>query len=134
MSKEVKNEGFNIVDKIDEFFNLYDEIVQHAQEVHQHQADMDKELSNVYHMIEGVETHHVCESHKIFLHLKNVLNRRRMSKLPTHLIQSFVDNLDSKMKTTKRRHVILLDKHASIVNSLKKNNDVGKVFKELKIK
>lgn len=112
-----------LLNKIDMFFQLYDEIVKSKDSALKHQSDMDKELSNVYHLVEGVETKHVTESHKMFMHLKSVLNKRRMSKLPASLSQAFFDILDDKIKKTKETKKTLIDKHNVV---LKEISCVGK--------
>lgn len=119
-----------LLNKMDMFFQLYDEIVKSKDAALQHQSDMDKELSNVYHLIEGVQTSHVSEGHKMFTHLKNVLNRRRMSKLPASLVQAFFDNLDEKIKKTKESKKNLIDKHNVV---LKEIASIGK-FKDVEPK
>jgi len=135
MSKEIHSETtLNILDKMDEFLKLYDEIANYQKGVINHQSDMDKELADVYHIIEGVVPKHISQSHKIFLHLKNVLNRRRMSKLPTQLVQMFIDNLGPKIEVIRTRHKSLMDKHQMVLDQIDENQDIHKVFKSLDIK
>ena len=126
--------SLTIMEKMDEFFKLYDELKGLQVKACKEQGDMDKELSNVYHMIEAVETKHITQSHKIFLHLKNVLNRRRMSKVPAHIMQSFVNHLDPVMGKLKKSNQSSLAKHKSILKELDDVKDVKKVYKKLKIK
>jgi hypothetical protein len=134
MSEEIYNDTtLDIIDKMNEFIKLYDEIASYAHNVQKHQADMDKELSDFYHLAEGVEVKHITQSHKMFLKLKSILNRRRMSKLPVHLVQSFMDNLGPKMKIVRKRHYELINKHRELIASLGKNKDVTQVMKKLKI-
>lgn len=70
----------NYKKKITEMNKIFGELESLCGHAAKMQSSFDAELSNVYHLIEGVEIKHVSESHKLFMHLKDVLNRRRMVK------------------------------------------------------
>ena len=77
-------------------------------------SNLDKELSNHYHNIEGSDISHTFDSHLLIMALKNVLWDRREAKINHTLLESFVSALDTNMTKANKRFHEIINKHEEI--------------------
>jgi hypothetical protein len=123
----------NYKKKITEMNKIFGELESLCGYAAKMQSNFDAEVANVYHLIEGVEIKHVSESHKLFMHLKDVLNRRRMVK-ETAILSALLKPViaESKSKTAS-----IIDgcrnKNKAVLNELKEVTNAKEVMKILKI-
>lgn len=118
------------ITEMNKIFGELESICGHAAKM---QSSLDAELSNVYHLIEGVEIKHVSESHKLFMHLKDVLNRRRMVK-ETAILSAL---LKPAIAEAKSKTASIIDgcrnKNKVVLNEIKEITSAKEVIKILKI-
>lgn len=108
-----------IIEKFDDVFKISNDILSLLQNKINELSEIDKELSGIYHKIEGYEITHVSQSHKFVKELKSVLIKRRTLKLETRLLQTFNDNLKDKIKTTQVKYKEILNDHENLKNEIK---------------
>lgn len=83
-------------------------------------SEIDKELSNHYHNIEGSDINYMSDSHFLMMKLKDILYRRRDAKINLTLLDSFVSSLDGQIVKSKQRTVEIINKHEEIIKEIKK--------------
>jgi hypothetical protein len=80
---------------------------------------IDRELSNQYHNIEGVEIDYMSESHIMMMKLKDILYQRREAKVNHTLLESFITAMERSMEKTKKRYHEIQEKHQEIIQEIK---------------
>lgn len=108
-----------ISEKIDAFLKEFDELEALNQKANKEQAEIDKELSNFYHKVEGSEMTRICQSHQLIKELKDILARRRVNKLETILLRSTCDMLRDKVHSLKANKKNLLIKNQEVITEIK---------------
>lgn len=91
-----------LIEKIQKFFDLFDEIIKEKDEALNKVSAYDKKLSSIYHQIEGMQFGHIAESHKLLKELQILLSERRSAKGNVRLLQTFYDMLKVKMDKCKK--------------------------------
>lgn len=109
----------NLEKKVQQLFDLFDEIDTIKNNAQSNLSKADNELSDLYHYIEGVDIKHVAQSHNLIKELKTVLYNRREAKKEAMLSQSIIDNVKGAINTAKKRSVVILDKHKAIEDEIK---------------
>ena len=61
--------------KVEKFILLFDEIKELSREKRQAMTEADRELSSIYHKIEGFEITHISQSHNLIKELTIVLEK-----------------------------------------------------------
>jgi multidrug resistance efflux pump len=107
----------------EEFFNMFNKLKEECKEAQKMVSKIDKELSNIYHKIEGATIKHVSESHKLIKELKEVLDRRRELKYNAMVLRTMVDNLEEKVGQAINKVNQVTDKHNLVVKEIE---DLGK--------
>jgi len=105
--------------KLNAFLHEFDELEKLNQEATKEQADLDRQLSNWYHNVEGSTIKHVSESHKMIKDLKVILDKRRAKKIEVILLRSLCDTLRDKVKGVKANNVNLLKKNTEVIKEIK---------------
>lgn len=109
----------NIHKKVSNFLEAFDEIKQLANEKRNASAEAERELSSMYHKIEGIEITHISQSHNLIKELKVVLAKRRDLKVEDSMLRSVVDQLSGSMGNVNKKHKAILLKHSEIVEEIK---------------
>lgn len=116
MKKRVTTE--NIKEKIELIHKTFDELQELKKQSKEELSLIDRELSNQYHNIEGVEIDYMSESHLMMMKLKDVLYSRREAKVNHTLLESFITAMERNMEKTKKRYVEILNKHQEIIEEI----------------
>lgn len=116
MSKKVDtNDIKSLIDNIHETF---DQLLSLREQAKKELSELDKDLSNQYHNIEGTEIDHMCDSHFMVMKLKDILYQRRTAKINHTLLESFITALDSNMKKTKKRTAEIVKRHDEVIQEI----------------
>lgn len=107
-----------LLTKIDKFLALFTELQAERELALKEQSDIDKELTSLYHEVEGTRFMHVCDSHKMLMKIQKTLAKRRNIKGKVAVLLSLTDNLKGHMNNTK----------ATFINTLKKHNEIMSQF------
>lgn len=86
-------------------------------------SNVDTELADVYHLIEGADITHVSQSHHFVKELQRVLKKRRDAKLQYYIVTSFVDNLSKPIDNFRKKRKQMITKQDNLLTSLKKNGN-----------
>ena len=116
MSKQVQTE--NIKSLIETIHKTFDQLQSLREQAKKELSELDKELSNQYHNIEGAEIDHMCDSHFMVMKLKDILYQRREAKINHTLLESFITALDGNMKKTKRRTAEIVKRHDQVIQEI----------------
>jgi hypothetical protein len=104
----------SISDKVGDFIKQYEELEKLNVEAHKNLSEIDLELSNWYHRVEGSVLSHVSKSHKLMKEGKVILEKRRILKLETQIIRSTCDLLKDKIGMLKGTYRKALTKHVEL--------------------
>ena len=115
---KAKNTTEEIKEKINIIFSTFEELRVLNREAKAELSNIDKELSNQYHIIEGYDLFHMVDSHLLILKLRDILFRRRNAKLNQTLLESIVASLDSNTTKSKKKYHQLMAKHAEIIQEI----------------
>jgi multidrug resistance efflux pump len=110
----------NLEKKVNEMFKLYDEIIAERDESFNAQSLIDRELSEIYHEIEGTEFKHARQSHKMLLKLQKTLKTRRDIKGKVAVISAVTDTLNGSVKLAEKAFKTAKKKHEEILTQLVK--------------
>lgn len=116
MSKKVQTE--DIKSLIDNIHETFDQLLSLREEAKKELSELDKELSNQYHNIEGTEIDYMCDSHIMVMKLKDILYQRREAKINHTLLESFITALDATIKKTKKRTSEIVKRHDEIIQEI----------------
>ncbi len=108
-----------ILSKIDAFFKEFEELEILNQATSKERSDIDKQISDWYHRLEGVTITHVSQSHKFIKELKPLLKRRRDIKIEEIILTSTCDSLRDKVRSLKNTNKVKVSKHDSIIEECK---------------
>jgi len=116
LSKRLRTENIkNLIDKIHENF---DELLELRNQAKQELSEIDKELSNHYHSIEGTEIECLFDSHLMIMKLKDILYRRRETKINHTLLESFITALERNITKTKKRTIEIIKRHDELIQEI----------------
>lgn len=104
---------------LDDFIKQYDEIEKLCNRSMEEQGEIDRELSNWYHVVEGIDIKHISQSHTLIKLGKVILEKRRKNKLETIMLRSTCDSMKSTFQSLKTK----------LENTKKKNTEVLKEIK-----
>lgn len=116
MKKRLRTE--DIKEKIELIHKTFDELQVLKEQSKEELSQIDRELSNQYHNIEGVEIDYMSESHLMMMKLKDILYTRREAKVNHTLLESFITAMERSMEKTKKRYVEILEKHDEIIKEI----------------
>lgn len=103
-----------------DFITQFDKIESHYKDVTEKQGNIDRELSNWYHVVEGTDIKHISESHRLLKQGKDILKRRRENKLEVIIIRSTHDMMKNQVSNLRM----------SLEKCVKKNTEVVEEIKE----
>lgn len=112
--------------KIETLFALFDEIETDKNNAFLEISKHDKELSIMYHHIEGIKLGHIAESHKLLKELQTLLIRRRDAKGNAQILQVVCDNLKTKIDYTKSSFDEAIKKHIKVEEEVKERAKIRK--------
>lgn len=116
MKKRLRTE--DIKEKIELIHKTFDELQELKGQSKDELSQIDRELSNQYHNIEGAEIDYMSESHIMMMKLKEILYTRRDAKVNHTLLESFITALERGMDKTKKRYGEILKKHEEIIQEI----------------
>jgi len=108
-----------------ELFGNYKKIEELHVLTKQQMSDIDKELSNFYHRIEGTHLSHNTQGHGLILQLQDILERRRKLKLEVNLVKSFMAITDSSMRNAIKKNNTVINAHKSQLKEISDTGGVG---------
>lgn len=116
MNKKVETE--NIKRLIDSIHIAFNQLLVLRTQAKTELSELDKELSNQYHNIEGIEIEHMCDSHFMVMKLKDILHHRREAKINHTLLESFITALERNVTKTKKRTAEIIKRHDEIIQEI----------------
>ena len=108
----------NIKELINNIHNDFDKLILLRQTAKQELSEIDKELSNYYHNVEGIEINYMSTSHVMMVKLKEILIRRRDAKLNINLLESFITALERNIDKTKKRTLEITKRHNELLQEI----------------
>jgi hypothetical protein len=112
------NTSVEIKNKIDSIYTTFDDLVALNKEAKQELSNLDRELSSQYHVIEGVALEYMSDSHLLITKLRDILFRRRESKLKNTMLESFVNSMEPVINKSKKRNEDIIQKHNEIIDEI----------------
>ena len=103
---------------IEQIHNNFNQLILLRDQSKQELSDIDKELSNHYHNIEGTDINHMFDSHLMVMKLKDILYRRREAKINHTLLESFVTALERSVVKTKKRTTEIIQRHDEVIQEI----------------
>jgi len=103
---------------IDNIHKTFDQLKKLRLQAKNELSQIDKELSNHYHNIEGTSIEYMTDSHLMVMKLKDILYQRREAKINHTLLESFVSALERPMDKTKKRSTEIVNKHDEIIKEI----------------
>lgn len=103
------------------FFNQFKELLKLNQSKNSQLSNVDIELSNLYHKIEGTIEFDCNQSHDFIIQLKDVLGRRRVLKLETIALRSTCDKLKDIIPNISNSHEQLIKKNSEVLKEISDN-------------
>ena len=135
MDKQVRTT--DIKREINLIYETFDELKKLNTEAKHELSDIDRELSNHYHKIKGIEIQYMSDSHLLIIQLRDILFRRREAKINYTILESFVTSMKSQIDKTKKRNLEIIKKHDEILKEISSTdeitNEVYKSYEKLKI-
>ena len=117
MGKQVRTT--DIKREINLIYETFNELKKLNTEAKHSLSDIDRELSNHYHKIEGIEIQYMSDSHLLIIQLRDILFRRREAKINHTMLESFVTSMQSQIDKTKKRNLEIIKKHDEILKEIK---------------
>lgn len=106
--------------KVDKFIDMFKEIEELNKSTHEEVSNTDKELSSIYHKIEGMDDEAIDkDSEKTLRELQKVLLKRRLAKRDSNLTRSIVDRLEQHMGGAVKKHGEICKKHVDLTEEIK---------------
>jgi len=109
------------VKKIEDFIRHFEALEQLNNNTHKELSDIDKQLANWYHKVEGTEITHVSQSHKLLKEVQPILKRRRELKIETLTLRSTCDSLRATMQKVKDNNKNHLKQNEKVLQEIKDN-------------
>lgn len=116
LKKPVRTE--DIKSLIDKIHNDFDQLVSLRDQAKQELSEIDKQLSNHYHNIEGTDINYMFDSHLMVMKLKDILYQRREAKINHTLLESFVTALERSVNKTKKRTGEIIKRHEEVIQEI----------------
>ena len=117
----MENKNLNTQDikgLIDNIHETFDQLQKLRLQAKNELSQIDKELSNHYHNIEGADVEYMTDSHLMVMKLKDILHQRREAKINHTLLESFISALERTMEKTKKRSTEIVSKHDEIIKEI----------------
>ena len=107
------------LDLISNLINQYKELKDSYTAKREEQGSIDRELSDWYHCVEGIDITHVSQSHKMIKRGKDILERRRNIKFEILLLKGSLDNMTISIEQIRRSVKIVIDKDKEVRQEIK---------------
>ncbi len=101
-----------------QFFDNHSKLEKMSKQLHTDLSNVDKELSDFYHRLEGTHLSHNTQAHPLMTKLQDILERRRNLKKDTILVRSFLDNTKPSIEVAKTRYVQAMKKHKKVLKEI----------------
>ncbi len=101
-----------------QFFANHDKLEKMSKQLHEDLSNVDKELSEFYHRLEGTHLSHNTQAHPLMRKLQDILERRRNLKKDTILVRSFLDNTRPSIEVAKNRTTTAIKKHGKVLKEI----------------
>lgn len=108
-----------VEDILGQFFANHNKVERMSEQLHKDLSNVDKELADFYHKVEGIHLSHNTQAHNYMLQLQDILTRRRQLKKDTILIRCFIDNTKQSIELAKKRNDKALEKHKIVLAKTK---------------
>jgi hypothetical protein len=109
------------VKKVEDFIRHFEALEQLNNNTHKELSDIDKQLANWYHRVEGTSITHISQSHKLMKEIQPILKRRRELKIETLTLRSTCDSLRLTMQKIKDNHKNHLKQNEKVLQEIKDN-------------
>jgi hypothetical protein len=126
------NINSNMEEILGQFYSNYDNLETMSTLLHEEQANIDRELSDFYHRLEGVHFSHNTQAHAHMVKLQDILERRRNNKKRTILIRSFLDTTRPSIADAKKRTTKAVETHDKVLKDILTLKDRDKMKKHKK--
>lgn len=93
-------------------------------------SDIDKELSDFYHRLEGTVISHVSISHRMIKELKVILDKRRDIKFESMVLRMAYDNTHISMMKIIETHNNQKKQHQKVLQEIKQAGEKKHVLQE----
>lgn len=117
MRKQIRTS--NIKEEINLIYEIFDRLKKLNSEAKQELSEIDRELSNHYHNIEGSDIEYMSDSHILIIKLRDILYRRREAKINHTMLESFVTSMQAQIDKTRKRNEEIIIKHDEIIQEIK---------------
>lgn len=104
---------------LDEFIKQYEQIEKMCKASMEEQGEIDRELSNWYHTVEGIDITHISQSHKLIKQGKVILEKRRKNKLEMIMLRSTCDSMKTTFQSLKMKLDNTKKKNAEVIQEIK---------------
>lgn len=104
---------------LDGFIKQYEEIEKMCKATMEEQGEIDRELSNWYHTVEGIDITHISQSHKLIKQGKEILDRRRKNKLELIMLRSTCDSMKTTFQSLKMKLEHNMKKNLEVIQEIK---------------
>tara|TARA_R110000796_G_scaffold1673_2_gene6927 strand:+ start:7132 stop:7497 length:366 start_codon:yes stop_codon:yes gene_type:complete len=104
--------------KIDKLFLVFNELKELSEQSKLELSNIDKELSNQYHKIEGADIDYMSDSHMLIIKLKDILWQRRDAKINHTLLESIVTLLNSSVSKANKRTEDIVKRHDALIQEI----------------
>lgn len=110
------SESINVVKELLRQYEAVKELNDAKQE---ERSEIDRELSNFYHHVEGINITHVSQSHKLIKELKVILNKRRDNKLEGLVLKTTLDSIKVPTSHIKGSINRVVTTHKKVIDEMK---------------
>lgn len=107
-----------LLKKLEKFFEAFDDIVKDEKKIIKEVSKCDKQMSALYHYIEGMPIGTIHHSHKLIKELQEVLKNRRIAKGSARIMQSFVSGLKPKLDKHKKGFDEIMNLHQEVLDEI----------------
>lgn len=107
------------IDIVKELLGQYDMVKKLNDTKEEERGEIDRELSNFYHHIEGVDITHVSQSHHLIKELKVILGKRRDNKLERMVLKTTLDNIKLSTANIKGNLNKVVSTHKKMLEDMK---------------
>jgi tetrahydromethanopterin S-methyltransferase subunit F len=116
--KEVAKDN-EMLQSVVDFIAQFDKVDQYYEDIKNKQGEIDRELSNWYHVVEGIDIKHISESHNLIKMGKDILKRRRENKLEMIILRSTHDMMNTQIRNLKLNLEKTVNKNSEVVEEIK---------------
>lgn len=113
------NTQSSVLKRIRAFIKEFDDLEVELKRVNTERSQVDTDISEWYHKVEGTKITHVSQSHKLIKQIQPLLDKRRDLKIEWATLQSVCDSLRVTIAKLKTTHTKQLTKHEDVKQEIK---------------